>query len=60
LEELVGNFKLMDGIESWKKLYEQVKSSKLRYRVSLEGCKRSFKVFSLFDKKSLIEEIQFI
>jgi hypothetical protein len=59
LEELVGNVKLMDGIETWKELYKQVKNSKLRYRVSLEGCKRSFKVLSLFDKKSLIEEIQF-
>lgn len=61
LEELLANKQVfIDKLYSWKELYQQVKNLKLRYRVSLEDCKKSFKVFRFFDRKSMIEEIQFI
>lgn len=61
LEELFANKQVfIDKIKSWIDLYKQVKNSKMRYRISLDDCKKSFKVLYLFNKKSLIEEIQFI
>ena len=59
LEEFSGDLIRLVGFESWKDLYKQVKSSRLRYRVSLESCKRHFEVFSLMSRKSLIGMYQF-
>jgi len=59
LEELFDGPILMDEVNSWKDLYKQVtKNPKLRYRVPLED--GSFKVFSLSDRKSLVDIYQFI
>jgi IS605 OrfB family transposase len=55
-----GQYKLTKGIKSWRDLYIQVKNSKMRYRVSLESCKKLFKVLRLFDKKSHIILYDFI
>lgn len=55
-----GQYKLTRDIKSWRDLYIQIKNSKLRYRVSLESCKKLFKVLRLFDKKSYVVLYDFI
>ena len=40
--------------KSWKEIYLSLKNSKIKYRVSLDECLHEFKVFSLNNKKSLI------
>lgn len=52
LEECSKSCIVIDSIKSWKELYNIVKNSKLRYRVSLED--KFSKVFRLFNKKSFI------
>jgi len=43
---------LSDEVDSWKKLFSLIKKSKLRYRVSLEDVKESFRVFQVSSIKS--------
>ena len=44
----------IDMVSNWKKIYALIKNLKIRYRVSLDECLHEFKVFSLNNKKSLI------
>ena len=48
--------KFLTDSDSWKDLYSKVKSSKLRYRVSLDLFKS--KVFSLGNRKSLVQNLE--
>ena len=43
----------IEGCTSWKKLFNQVKNSKLRYRVPLESC--DFRRFKMLSKRSHVE-----
>jgi IS605 OrfB family transposase len=52
LEEFSDNVVKLVDIKDWRELYRQVKSLKLKYRVSLSD---KLKVFRLFNKKSLCE-----
>jgi len=45
---------LSEVVKSWKELFKHIKNSKLRYRVSLEDCKESFKVFQMDSIKSKV------
>jgi len=58
LEECFGNLNI-NLEEGWKGLYSQIKNSKMRYRISLNDCKKSFEVFRLKNKKSMIDKISF-
>ena len=44
-----------NGIETWKDLFKEIKNSKLKYRVSPNELKDSFKVFSMDSSKSLVK-----
>lgn len=44
---------------SWKELFQKIKSSKFKYRVSLNDCNKSFRVFSLKSDKSKIRNFIF-
>lgn len=48
---------IIEGCTSWKKLYNKVKNSKLRYRVPLEYC--DFRRFKMFSKRSRVEIYRF-
>lgn len=46
--------------EIWKDIFSWLKNSKLKYRVSLEECKKSYRVFSLDSIKSKVYLYSFI
>ncbi|MCK9273218.1 hypothetical protein M0P65_06775 [Candidatus Gracilibacteria bacterium] len=48
-----------EGVKDWKELCQLIKKSKVKYRVSLDECNHSFKVFSAFHKKSYIDLYEF-
>jgi len=50
---------LSEEVKSWKELFKLIKNSKLRYRVSLEDCDKSFKVFQMDSIKSKVSCYQF-
>ena len=50
---------LTDEVKSWKELFSLFKNSKLKYRVSLEELKGSFKVFRLDSYKSRVLNYEF-
>ena len=43
-----------NSIKDWGELFNLIKNSKLKYRVSLDCCRNNFKVFSLNHSKSRI------
>jgi len=49
--------KFLTDSDSWKDLYSKVKHSRLRYRVSLNSFE--FKVFSLSNRKSLVQNLRY-
>ena len=52
--------KQLSALESWKKVFVEVKNSKLRYRISLEECKLPFKVFKMDSVKSKVLVCKFL
>ena len=50
---------MITNVKSWKELFFVAKNLKLKYRVSLEECKHSFKVFKQNSIKSGIIKYQF-
>ncbi len=46
--------------KDWKKLFITIKNSKLRYRVSLEDCQRSYEVLQMKSIKSKVSSYNFI
>ncbi|HRW22404.1 MAG TPA: hypothetical protein P5509_10560, partial [Bacteroidales bacterium] len=49
---------VIEGCSSWKKLYNKVKNSKLRYRVPLESC--DFRRFKMFSKRSKVFKYEYV
>jgi hypothetical protein len=47
------------GVKSWKDLFVELKSSKIRYRVSLDEIKNLFKVFKVNSYKSKVISYEF-
>ena len=50
----------LDSVKEWKELFVIIKNFKLRYRVSLEECKKSFNVLRMDSIKSKVFSFDFI